>query len=357
MALFGVVGAIYHGVPLQVTMVGALLGLKLWIMVVTTLLLPWTPQDVPRLYGIVIKVGLLVAALGLLDYVTHGIVSRTLHTSNAVLKAGAFRSEAVQSIFPTPGEFSLFMSILFAVTFARFANHLRKPDLLLALIFAGSVLLSLRLKGVLSLVAVIAIVGAVQGATSWRRAIISLLAGIVLIAGGYALEGNVITAQVSTYTSSKESVRAILYNTSEKIAASNFPIGVGFGRYASYPSRIYYSPVYFQYKLNRVYGLSPSYPHYIDDTSWPSVIGESGYGGFATYVVGLVLMVVTLCRKLRSDEPANWLVLATVCSIAVILADSLGDPTLFSWLATSTLALLLGPALMITRSARNALDA
>lgn len=344
-AAFGLASSIAHGVPLSTTLVGAVLGLKLWILVIVTLMLPWKAADGDRVYKVVMVVGVLVAALGLVDYVTHGAVSTVFHTSNYNVAAGAYRSDAVHSIFPTPGEFSLFMSLLFALSFVRFTSKARAQDLLLAALFATSIILSLRLKGFLSLAVVIAIVGLVQGATSGRRAVIALLLGALLIGGGYYFERGVIEKQVDTYTSTENTARSRLYSTGEKIAATNFPIGVGFGRYASYPSRTSYSPVYRQYRLNDVYGLSPEYPAFIDDTSWPSVMGETGYGGFAIYIAGLIALMVALARRIRRAGRTQWLPLAALCALAAILVDSLGNPTLFSWLATATFALILGPAL------------
>jgi hypothetical protein len=344
--VFGVISAIAHGVPASTTLVGAVLGLKLWVMVIVTLMLPWKRSDGNRVYVTLMSVGVLVAVLGLVDYATHGAISSTFHTSNYNVEARAYRSDAVHSIFPTPGEYSLFMSLLFAVSFSRFASQARRQDLLLAALFAVSIVLSLRLKGFLSLAVVIAIVGVVQGATSGRRAVIALLLGSLVIVGAYVFEKGVIEKQATTYSSSESSPRSRLYRTGEEIAATNFPLGVGFGRYASYPSRTSYSPVYYEYRLNDVYGLSPEYPAFIDDTSWPSVIGETGYGGFACYLAGLVALAWAVVRRLRRyGHRYGWLPLSALCSIAAVLVDSLGNPTLFSWLAAATLALILGPAL------------
>lgn len=344
--VFGLISSFAHGVPAHITLVGAVLGMKLWIMVIVTLMLPWRSSDGDRVYVAVMSVGVLVAVLGLVDYVTHGAVSQLFHTSNYNVEAGAYRSDAVHSIFPTPGEYSLFMSLLFALSFSRFASQGRRQDLLLTALYAISIILSLRLKGFLSIAVVVAIVGIVQGSTSARRAVVALLLGSILIGGGYYFEKGVIEKQVDTYTSNENTARSRLYRTGEEIAATNFPIGVGFGRFASYPSRTSYSPVYYEYRLNDVYGLSPEYPAFIDDTSWPGVIAETGYGGFACYVAGLLTLIWALVVRLRRQGRKNgWLPLAALCAIAAIVVDSLGDPTLFSWLGTATLALILGPAL------------
>jgi hypothetical protein len=350
-AVFGVWGAAVHHVPVAVTFIGIWLGLKLWIVIGVTLLLPWRRRDVARIYTILIRVGLVVATLGFVDYLTHSAVSHALHTSIYRSGAEASRAEAVHSIFPHPGEFSLFMSLLFAFTFARFAVRRGKPDLVLALLFACSILLSLRLKGFLSLVAVAAIVALVQGMGRNRGGITVFLVGALLLISAYSVEGSVITKQITTYTSSETSVRTRLYSVGERIALDDFPLGVGFGRFASYPSRLFYSPVYYQYQLGSVYGLSRSFPNFIDDTSWPSVMGETGYGGFGFYLIGLAMLILAVIRRLRASTPAErWMPLAALCATAVLLIDSLGNPTLFDWLAVTTFAMILGPVMVLNRS-------
>jgi hypothetical protein len=351
-AILGVMSAIVHDVPLTVSVTGIWLGLKFWIMIGVTLMFPWKNSDMARVYSILTRVGLIVAAFGFLDYFTHSAISSALHTS--IYKAGAgaeiIRAEAVHSIFPHPGEYSLFMSLLFALAFARFAVMRNKSDLLMALLFAFSILLSLRLKGFLSIIAVAAIVALAQGMGKNRGGVTVALVGALLLVGALSLEGSVITKQISTYASSEKSVRAQLYTVGERIAADDFPLGAGFGRFASYPSRLFYSPIYYQYGLSAVYGLSRRFPSYIDDTSWPSVIGETGYGGFAIYLGGLMLLVVAVVRRLRATASTmRWMPLAVLCAMAVLLVDSLGDPTLFDWLAVTTFAMILGPVMAVNR--------
>jgi hypothetical protein len=352
-AICGLLGAALHDVPVTVTLVGAWLGLKLWVLIAASLLLPWTVGDLKRVYTAVICVGVIVALLGLLDYATHGAVSRALHTTTFSSGEGAYRANAVQSILANPGEYSLFMSLLFALALARLAVSRTKIDLLIALLFASSVILSLRLKGVLSVAAVVLVVALFQTVESNRGGLVILLVGVLLFGVVFAVEKTVITKQVSTYTSTEATARARLYSTSTHIANDDFPLGVGFGRFASYPSRKYYSPVYQQYGLNRIYGLSREYPKYIDDVSWPSVIGETGYGGLCFYALGLILLICAVVRRLRrTTAQLKWVPLAALCALAVLLVDSLGDPTLFSWLATTTYALILGPTLIALRPRR-----
>jgi hypothetical protein len=175
-----------------------------------------------------------------------------------------------------------------------------------------------------------------------------LLVGGLLFICALSVEGNVISQQVSTYTS-KISPRALLYKTGERIANDNFPLGVGLGRFGSYPSRIYYSPVYDQYELSNVYGLSRSYPDFIDDTSWPSVMGEAGYAGLLIYALGVIFVLMGIVRRLRTAPPdMQWISLAALCMMVVILVTSIAQGVLFDWLAITSLVLVLGPALVGT---------
>ena len=347
-AACGLLSAVVHGVPLTVTVLGLWLGLKLWIMVVVTLLLPWMQRDVLRLYTVLTRVGMFLAAVGFVDYLTHGAISNALHTSNYEVGL-VFRGEAAHSIFPVPGEYSLFMSLLFAITFARFATTRNKADLAYALLFAGSVMLSLRLKGFLSIGAVITIIALIQAIANNRGSLTILLAGVLLLIGIYSVEGNVIAKQFSTYTSSETSVRARLYKVGSQIASDDFPLGAGLGRFGGSTSRLYYSPIYSQYDLSSIYGLSRTFPIFIDDTSWPSVMGETGYIGFVIYLVGIIVLVLAVIRKFgKATIEMKWVPLAALCVITVLLVTSIGQGTLFDWLAITTVALMLGPALTVT---------
>ena len=211
-------------------------------------------------------------------------------------------------------------------------------------------LLTLRLKGFLSIAVVVMIIILAQRWVYGRSPVAVAVAGVLFVGGAYALESKVVANQVSLYTSSESTARAQLYLTGTKIGADDFPLGTGFGRFASYQSRLNYSPVYDQYGLSSVYGLSRRDPQFIDDTAWPSVLGETGYAGLAIYLTGLLLLAAALIRRIKSVPVAiRWLPLAALCTLAVLMTDSLGDPTLFDWVPAISFALILGPAMALTR--------
>lgn len=81
--------------------------------------------------------------------------------------------------------------------------------------------------------------------------------------------------------------RVVLTVTSLQIANDNMPFGVGWGMYASPTTIQIESPVYHNYGIDEVYGLS--YVHdggvFMADVFWPMIIGETGYLGLVVYIM------------------------------------------------------------------------
>jgi hypothetical protein len=91
--------------------------------------------------------------------------------------------------------------------------------------------------------------------------------------------------------------RVALYVGSVEIAADRLPLGAGLGRYASWMSRVEYSPLYEEYGLSDIDGLGPENPVYATDTFWPQILGEFGVIGLAAYVAFLAALGYRLWRE------------------------------------------------------------
>jgi hypothetical protein len=101
--------------------------------------------------------------------------------------------------------------------------------------------------------------------------------------------------------------RVRLYVGSFEITQDHFPLGVGLGRYGSWMSRVEYSPVYVEYGLSEVRGLSPDNSKFATDTFWPQVLGEVGAFGVVAYVVFLASIGIAVWRVSRDDWLSPWL--------------------------------------------------
>ena len=109
-----------------------------------------------------------------------------------------------------------------------------------------AVALSLRLKGVLSVGAVLLVVLACRVYSRQARlaGLLAVTAILGLAVGFY--EGEIVSRQVTTYTAgaSAKNPRGLLYQVGTDIARDNFPLGAGFGRFGSFTSGVHYSPIY-----------------------------------------------------------------------------------------------------------------
>lgn len=96
-----------------------------------------------------------------------------------------------------------------------------------------------------------------------------------------------------------ESARYQLLTKSLEVAQDHFPLGAGFCTFASYYSSIDYSPLYYIYKLSKIYGLRKGEAFFISDSFWPMIIGQTGW-------IGLILMCCALLFLLMRIQKLGY---------------------------------------------------
>lgn len=136
------------------------------------------------------------------------------------------------------------------------------------------------------------------------------------------------------------SARSVLTETAFKIMRDYFPIGTGFGTYASASAGQHYSPVYVKYGFRSVYELGGNETGwgYFSDTFWPIIIGQTGFIGTVFYGVMLILL---FRRMLKVRKKSNYAYFTAVFSFAYILISSTSEPA-FNNSSIIPLALLIG---------------
>lgn len=134
------------------------------------------------------------------------------------------------------------------------------------------------------------------------------------------------------------SARSALTQMSLEIAKDYFPIGTGFGTYASSVAAEHYSPVYYMYGLSGIHGLGEGRVNFGSDTFWPIVIGQTGVLGTIFYI----LVLVNLFRRvLRMKEIDIRLYSCGIFMFAFLMISSTSEPTFCNSISIP-LALLLG---------------
>lgn len=103
--------------------------------------------------------------------------------------------------------------------------------------------------------------------------------------------------QIQLYFFDATSARTLLMQDGLDIGLRSFPLGSGVATFGTYMSGVYYSPLYYEYGLDTVWGLWPTNPAFVSDAFWPAVISEFG-------ALGLIALIVLLVELFRSISHA-----------------------------------------------------
>lgn len=146
--------------------------------------------------------------------------------------------------------------------------------------------------------------------------------------------------QISYYFLGDDSeARYILLNNAIKIAKEYFPIGAGFGTYGSYMSEIYYSPLYYKYGMDKIYGLSKSFPAFITDSFWPMIIGQFGIIGLVCYIIIIIMLFLNIQKEYSINNKSIYI--AKILCLIYLLISSTAESAFTNTMSVS-FAIILG---------------
>lgn len=131
--------------------------------------------------------------------------------------------------------------------------------------------------------------------------------------------------QFSSYYQTDDAARGQLTRASIEIAQDHFPLGTGFGTFGSNISaqQGFYSPLYYQYELDGIWGLSPDNPAFLSDTFWPTVLGQFGFLGTIVYATMLASSFLLLYRWGQDSR------VSVVLCFAYLLISSTSESAFF----------------------------
>ena len=165
-----------------------------------------------------------------------------------------------------------------------------KRNLWIALLIVLSGMLAPKMKFVGEVVTFIALFFFIKHRFNFRSpktiAILSILVLLMIVFTWTKFEAY----YVSGWDNSNMA-RPMTYKTSIVILKEYFPFGPGMGTFASNGAMEYYSPLYYKYGLDNIWGLTPDWHRFIADAFYPSL---AQYG-----IVGLILFGIFWKRRLR----------------------------------------------------------
>jgi hypothetical protein len=144
-------------------------------------------------------------------------------------------------------------------------------------------------------------------------------------------------------SNSLQTARGALVNRSFIIAKDYFPLGTGFATFASTASGTYYSPIYYMYNLNSIWGLMPGKAMYVSDTFWPMILGQTGWLGLIIYLCMLLVLWKKINFKLKTIP---ILYMTGIGAMLYLLISSMGESAFVNPLSLP-LAFILGLSFII----------
>jgi hypothetical protein len=316
--VFGIAASLLNGVPANVWIIGLLLMLKGIVFLYLVLWHHFDDRDVRQASVAVLAVGVLVLVFAVLEALNVTAFRSILNLPAVADVRGQL--PGLQSIFVFPVLFAWFMAFVAIFLFSNYIVLRRWWMLAGAALFGAAMFLSGRRRAIvgLALALVAGLVAQIRHGVS-RRAVVRLwlpvgvavlVLAIIFAPGLQNLWDRTLHEWLDSpaapaaqnggpivYT--KGNPRLLLYQTSLQIASTEFPFGAGLGRFGSPMSRLEFSPVYAEYGLDRIWGLTPLFPAYVTDTFWPHILGEMGVPGLGAYIVFLGSIGVSLWRSTR----------------------------------------------------------
>jgi hypothetical protein len=326
------------------TLAGAWLGLKLWVTLATCCEIPWRRLDYDRLTKIAVFLGAVVTVFAVIDYVSASTLHTLLHTRFTRNDPNEpARAHFVQSVFESPSRYSNFMTVVFAIMVARYAVDRRGSYLFGACLFGAAGLASLRLRGLLAALAVVCVLLAI---VREGRVLRSVQIGGAVVLCVAALGPAAFTGQASRFSNQESGTsRGQLYAGAFELARANFPFGVGFGRYGSYASSLYYSPVYDSLGLSYEFGFSRANPDFVTDAGLSGFIAELGAVGAALFAAGLGVLAWKLASIARGLTNGRGPAAVALSILVAAIVMSLASASLLDSIIVVPLAMFAGMAL------------
>lgn len=303
----------------------------------------------------------IIAVIGLIEFIFPNQIKNIIGTNvimeqNFAVKRGDML--ASQSIFLHPGLYGWFMSFCFCISLAMALMEKSKFKYILTLLFFLALIVSLRRRSIIACT-LISFIGVYIANPSIQKKIYSIIFTFAILVFFYLIfmdKINFLITDVLTHYIISDSIyggpRIFLTQTSLEVASDYFPLGAGLGTYGSWMSRMFYSPVYYDYGVAGKFGLSPDNSIFLNDTFWPMLLGEIGFIGAFIYFLILFSIFIKL---LRSFNRAGDIFVKTVLLAAILVfleggVESLSTPVFSKMPHSLFIGFVVGAAISVSRT-------
>ena len=173
---------------------------------------------------------------------------------------------------------------------------------------------TLRTKAIMFLVAYIYLLFIVVIRKRKLSIIDIIILGLIAVGMGIS--------EVREYLQNPDWARSAISINSLDIAKNHLPFGSGFGTFGTWISGVNYSPLYFNYDMQTIWGLAPDYYNFVSDTFWPMILAQFGF-------IGLIIMgyiIVKIYTDIKDNENIYYY-LGQMTILAYLITASIGEPS------------------------------
>lgn len=233
-----------------------------------------------------------------------------------------FGINAEKIFFNHPTELASATFFLLLMLIINYTN--KKSNILYISMATVVILLTLRFKAIAAVMLFIYICVIVLSGRRMRALYLIPLIPFIVVVGGKEFYFYFFSSRTM------DMARGALSFTSLKIAADTFPLGAGFGTFASWPSGSYYSPLYPLYGISQVWGLGEEWPMLVSDVFWPMIIAQNGFIGLVLYIFIIYCLFKVIIQCAKVDKR---LFLAGIGALSYLLVSSIAESAFVNPLA------------------------
>lgn len=303
-ALFGLIGGVAQpGTQIPTVASGTFLALKGVALGWSAAQLSWPDRAIQRFVHRSAPLVVLVSVLAVVSFIVPTAWASIFSVNGGTIDRYGRPSALGPFIHPFDLAYFSAMSAVAGIAWLTVWGATRwvTPAVVLG---ALSTFLSFRRKDLLGLLVALGAIALIR-----RRWILLTFFAILLPAAAIVafdeIVGEIHSLTDAYFAPNSREARTVLMIGATRLASDYFPLGAGFGRFASRTAAVDYSPEYFRLGINTVYGLGPGPDQgaFLTDTSWPAIIGETGWVGALCFVAGLVSIGVAFVGASRNERP------------------------------------------------------
>lgn len=324
--ILGVSSSIINSKSSPTTLIGgSFLAIKFWLIVISLMNLSIDKNTEKTLIDSVTFAEKIVAIVAIFNFLFPDLYYILFPNSHMSKRFGFL---SICSIFDHPGKYGWFMLLSGIVHYVKFKRGGESKEFKYALISILFAIFSFRTKVIVGVIGCMTYYLLFLDKKNVSKILRNTLIAITLSSLTLFVFSELIENTYTLYFTNEKGVsaRQSLSQNSTVIATEYFPLGVGFGKYATWYSSKDYSEYYYKYKMNRIYGLSPEFSSYIMDVYWPAILGEVGVFGVLIYIYMLVSIGRLLHISLGYNKNNIFLNISILLLIQTII-ESFGEPS------------------------------